>query len=169
MFHTHITFFKCFWLNVDSKLIQNWINSWMWNSQLGCSFIPSPWEDFSLLSSLGLDTPSTKAYWNPSIRQIKPGDSSVLKVLVLQAKGPALDCQTYVKIWARWRMLIIPALGRLRQEDPSGSLASQLILISKQLVLSLKPRWQVPEKWHPRWPSGLRMHMCTHTHACAHT
>lgn len=56
--------------------------------------------------------------------------------------------------WAWWSILVIPVLGRQRQEDSCGLLASQLSPISKFQAnwetLSQKPRRITPGEWHPR-------------------
>lgn len=100
------------------------------------------------------------------------GDSSVGRVLDLQTEGPEFSSQN-TRSWCG-HVLVIPSLGRLRQAEPWGSLASQLSLLSKFQANGrhcLKKMRMVPPEWHLKFLSGLHMHtfICTHNPPFIHT
>ena len=63
---------------------------------------------------------------------------------------------------------VITALGKWKQAEASGSLASHFRQIREFLVRSQKPRETTPMKQHPWLSSGLHIHAaaCVPTRAC---
>lgn len=72
----------------------------------------------------------------------------------------------------QWNTFVIPALGRQRQANSWGSLASQLSRLSKLRSLSQNKADSSSEEQCPRLSSGFYIHKCMYvlsTHVHMHT